>query len=149
LFRYNNKRIFAAVFTNMAKGPLFRQEKKELFARLNDEASKPKSKKLKVSSHSHARAWPKIWVEGSRGQTFFWKFLFRFVKKSLITKKKKFFLTRSWKLVVVLAPPFRSLKRRLIDWTVTEPNLCFEPYFIDNCKEWHDMHDIGKLVEVQ
>ena len=52
LFRYNNKRIFAAVFTNMAKGPLFRQEKKELFARLNDEASKPKSKKLKVSSQS-------------------------------------------------------------------------------------------------
>ena len=36
----------------MAKGPLFRQEKKELFARLNDEASKPKSKKLKVSSQS-------------------------------------------------------------------------------------------------
>jgi len=32
---------------------------------------------------------------------------------------------------------------------VTEPNLCFEPYFLDNCKQWRERHDIGKLVEVQ
>jgi len=35
-----------------------------------------------------------------------------------------------------------------VNWTVTEPNLCFEPYFIDNCKEWVKLHNIGKLVEV-
>ena len=35
-----------------------------------------------------------------------------------------------------------------VDWTVTEPNICFEPYFIDNCKDWKDTHTIGKLVEV-
>ena len=34
-----------------------------------------------------------------------------------------------------------------VDWTVTEPNLCFEPYFLDNCKDWKDQHSIGKLVE--
>ena len=36
-----------------------------------------------------------------------------------------------------------------VDWTVTEPNLCFESYFLDNCKDWNGKHDIGKLVEVQ
>ena len=35
-----------------------------------------------------------------------------------------------------------------IDWTVTEPNICFEPYFIDTCKDWKDKHTIRKLVEV-
>ena len=35
-----------------------------------------------------------------------------------------------------------------VNWTVTEPNMCFEPYFINNCNEWKDKHDIGKLVQV-
>jgi len=99
LFRYYNKRFFAAFCSNMSKGPLFRKEKKELFARLNDEASKAKSKKLKV-----------LEIGGGSGSNF------SFVETS-------------------------------VDWTVTEPNLCFEPYFIDNCKEWNDRHDIGELVE--
>ena len=35
-----------------------------------------------------------------------------------------------------------------VNWTVTEPNMCFEPYFNNNCNEWKDHHDIGKLVQV-
>ena len=34
-----------------------------------------------------------------------------------------------------------------VNWTVTEPNLFFEPYFVSNCNDWKDKHDIGKLVE--
>jgi hypothetical protein len=35
-----------------------------------------------------------------------------------------------------------------VEWTVTEPNLHFESYFIENSKEWNEHHDIGKLVQV-
>lgn len=34
-----------------------------------------------------------------------------------------------------------------VDWTVTEPNLCFEPYFIESCAPYKDKHNIGKLVQ--
>lgn len=34
-----------------------------------------------------------------------------------------------------------------VDWTVTEPNLCFEPYFLESCAPHKDRHDIGKLVQ--
>ena len=49
LFQYFKKNIFAAFCSNMAKGPMFRKEKGELFIRLNEQAKKAGPKKLKVT----------------------------------------------------------------------------------------------------
>ncbi len=48
LFQYFKKNIFAAFCSNMAKGPLFRKEKGDLFSRLNAQAKKVGPNKLKV-----------------------------------------------------------------------------------------------------
>jgi hypothetical protein len=55
--------------------------------------------------------------------------------------KKIFFFTQVLEIGGGSGSNF-SFVETSVDWTVTEPNLCFEPYFIDNCKEWHDKHDI-------
>ena len=93
------KKIFAAMCSKMAKGPMLKPEKKKLFQRLELAAKNAGPKKLMV-----------LEIGGGSGSNF------EFVKNS-------------------------------VDWTVTEPNLCFEPYFLDNCKDWKDRHSIGKLVE--
>jgi len=36
-----------------------------------------------------------------------------------------------------------------VNWTVTEPNLCFAPYFDQTVKKLGGKHNIGNLVEVR
>jgi hypothetical protein len=49
LFKLFQKKLFAAFCSFMARGPRFVEQKKKLFARLNDQAEKASSYQLKVS----------------------------------------------------------------------------------------------------
>ena len=50
VLNFFKKKIFAALCSRMAKGPLMKKEKKAFFSRLNDEVRKAGSRKLKVWS---------------------------------------------------------------------------------------------------